>query len=298
MTPNDLSLSKEALKLYKQLKIDRKINLKEIPENRAGDELFAYFLFLHNHGRAPTNQMLFNDVLYRIKTTEEILDPLRVFVSDKEFVKIFVKATIGDEYNVPTLEVLRDANEIDSFVFPPICCIKPTHLSGAVIVRTNGEEIDKKLINSWFSENFYKSGREANYKTLKPKVIIEPLIFNNVNVNDYKFFCFKGKVKLVQVDVDRRKKHQRKMFDVIWTPQDFSIGFPMTTKEINKPKNFKEMVFVVESLAKFFGFIRVDLYSNGDKCLIGEITNCHGNATERFFPANGEVKASEILFTI
>ena len=293
---NNLILSKEAVELARRLLAAGRINLKELPENRVGDELFAYFLFQRCHGRAPTNQMLFNDVLYRIKTTDEILDPLRVFVSDKEFVKIFVKGVIGDQYNVPTIKILRAPDEIDSFNFPDACCIKPTQTSGVFILRKNGEELDKHRIKEWFSINYYEVSREANYKLLKPKVIVEPLIFNNHNVNDYKFFCFNGKPKLIQVDIDRRGNHQRQIFDTNWKKQEFSIAYPMATKEIAKPKNFEEMIFIVEALAKNFNFIRIDLYSDGNKCLVGEITNCHGNATESFIPKAGEAKASKLIF--
>lgn len=296
MSTIHLTPSKEAIELAERIQVEGKINLQDLPEDRVGDELFAYFMFQNSHGRAPTNQMMFNDVLYRIKTSNEILDPLRVFVSDKEYVKIFIKANIGDQYNVPTIAVLRTPDEVDSFDFPDTCCIKPTHASGFVILRKDGEEIDKQEIKQWFSINYYKTTREANYKTLRPKVIIEPLIFDNENTNDYKFFCLDGKIKLIQIDIDRRKNHQRKMFNENWEPQDFSIEFPMTTQTISKPTNFEQMIWVVESLAKNFGFIRIDLYNDTNKILVGEITNCHGNAGESFIPKTGEKKASEIIF--
>ena len=92
--------------------------------------------------------MTFNDVLYRIKTTDEILDPLRVFVTDKEFVKLYVKAVIGDEYNVPTLAVLRSIDEVRAYSFPPQCCIKATHSCDKVIVRRDSGPIDYNKIES------------------------------------------------------------------------------------------------------------------------------------------------------
>src|SRR5262249_54252237 len=76
-----------------------------LPENRWGDRVYGFLLFYASHRRRPNNSMTFNDVLYRIKTTDKILDPLRVFITDKEFVKLYIKAVVGDEYNVPTLAV-------------------------------------------------------------------------------------------------------------------------------------------------------------------------------------------------
>src|SRR5262245_44810079 len=76
---------------------------KLIPYNRFGDKLICLHDFFGSHGRIATNKLIFNDVLYKIKTTDEIVSPLRVFVTDKEFVKLFVKAVVGDQHTVPTV---------------------------------------------------------------------------------------------------------------------------------------------------------------------------------------------------
>ncbi len=116
------------------------------------------------HRRWPGDALLWNDVRYRIKTSNEILDPLSVFVSDKEHGKHYVKAIVGDEHNVPT------------------------HASAEVILRRSGEPIDRERIKRWFALNYF-AGREINYRLLRPKVIVEPLIFDSDNVEDYKIFC-------------------------------------------------------------------------------------------------------------
>src|SRR5207344_2990992 len=127
-----------------------------LPENRWGDRVYGFLLFYVSHGRRPNNSMTFNDVFYRIKTTDEILDPLRVFVTDKEFVKLYIKAVVGDEYNIPTFAVLRSIDEVRAYSFPSQCCIKATHGNGQIILRKNGAPIDYRIIESWFSENFYR----------------------------------------------------------------------------------------------------------------------------------------------
>src|SRR5712692_8857023 len=115
---------------------------KLTPYNRLGDKLICLHDFYMSHGRIATNKLIFNDVLYKIKTTDEIINPLRVFVTDKEFVKLFVKAVVGDQHTVPTLTVLHSMDEVRKYTFPSECCIKPTHACGHVIFRKNGEEID------------------------------------------------------------------------------------------------------------------------------------------------------------
>ena len=60
--------------------------------------------------------------------------------------------------------------------------------------------------------------------------------------------------------------------------------------------NLAEMIRVAETLASHFSFIRVDMYSDGQACFVGELTNCPGNASRSFMPADGELRASQILF--
>lgn len=270
--------------------------LRLIPENPLGDKLFSFICFLRDHHRFPTCKLLFNDVLYRIKTTDELIDPLRVFVTDKEFVKLYVKAIVGDRFNVPTICVLHTIDEVKDYQFPSNCCIKPTHLSSKVILRRQNKSIDFEEIDGWFRSTHYQVTREANYKTLKPKVIVEPLVFDSDNLSDYKIFCYKSKAKLIQVDLDRHIEHTRKFFDINWNEMPFSCLYPRSTRRVEKPRNLDQMVAVASSLGSYFNFVRVDLYSNGEECLVGEITNCHGNASERFTPISGERMASSMIF--
>lgn len=262
------------------LKMLYRLFLRLIPNGRPFDHFVAIITFIRMHRRLPGKKMLFNDVLYRIKTTDEIIDPLRVFVSDKEFVKLYVKAVAGDQYNVPTIKVLHTIEELKAFDFPADCCIKPTHMSGKVILRKQGSSIDFAEIEHWLKHRYYNhTARETNYKTLKPKVIVEPLIFGSSNPTDYKIFCYKGKPKLIQLDLDRYIEHTEKFFDPEWNEMPFTIHYPRSRRGVEKPKNLETMLEVARLLSSHFNFVRVDLYSNGEECLVGEITNCPGGAS-------------------
>jgi len=267
-----------------------------LPRNRMGDRLYHWLLFVSKHQRRPTNRMLWNDVLYRIKTSDEILDPLRVFVSDKELVKIFIKATIGDEYNIPTLAVLRSPGEVGHFDFPDRCIIKPTHASAQYILRRHGEPVDRERIRGWFSLNYYRSGRELNYKMLRPKVIVEPLAFDDGDLTDFRFFCVNGEPKLIQLDMDRHTRHTRKILDTEWREQDFCILYPRSDREVPRPDTLPEMLRVARALSAPFSFVRIDLYSDNRRVIAGEITNISANAGGIFNPRAAEERASRILF--
>ena len=243
---------------------------KLLPENRWGDRVYGFLLFYASHRRRPNNSMTFNDVLYRIKTADP--DPLRVFVTDKEFVKLYVKAVIGDEYNVPTLAVLRSVDEMRAYSFPPQCCIKPTHSSGEVILRKDGAPIDYNKIESWFSQNYYRDGREANYRPLKPKIIVEPIIFpDETTLVEYLIFCFRGEPRLIRTLEDHLGVDRRNLFDIEWNITPFGLRNKNSPNPPSRPTNLLEMLNIAKKLSERFDFIRIDFYSNNKKIYVGNL---------------------------
>lgn len=268
------------------------------PRIRLGDKIWTLRMFLRAHHRFPSkDKLIFNDVLYRIKTSDDLFDPLRTFTNDKELVKLYVKAVVGQKYVVPTIAILRSCLEIEKFNFPKKCCIKPTHASTKIFFRRNNESIDKSVLKNWMSLNYYNSSREISYKYLKPKIIVEPLLFDKDpnDLKDFKFFCYKGVPKIIQVDFNRHTNHSRNLYDTQWNELPYSTKPLRNPYGMKKPSDLKEMLRVASDLSRPFDFVRIDLYNNG-KILVGEITHCHGNATEFFYPRNGEIEASKLIF--
>ncbi len=70
------------------------------------------------------------------------------------------------------------------------------------------------------------------------------------------------------------------IYDWNWRLQSYSIHYPKSGFDLEKPANFEEMLMLAEKLAIDFNLIRIDLYSDGAKCFLGEITNCSGNVPE------------------
>lgn len=271
--------------------------LNYIPKNRLGDKFVAYLNFIRCHKRLPKNYSL-NDYLFRIKTSKEILDVLRQYTSDKELVKNYIKDTVGDELNVKTIAILRSADEIFEYKFQKGEVVKPTHASGRIHF-VNDTNFDKNELVEWLSLNYYDISREANYKYLTPKIIIEEPIFGRHDVDDIKFFCVDGKVKVIQWDFDRHTNHTRLLYDRNWISLDASIGYPKSSKTKSQPSKLNEMINVAEKLAKPFSLVRVDLFfcENTGKYYVGEITHCHGSSNESFDSKESEERVSKVLFT-
>lgn len=270
--------------------------IESLPKTETFDNLIALLFFLRVHRRLPKPRGGgLNDCLYYLKTTGELSDPLRVLVSDKELVKDYVAKKVGDEYNVPTLGVVRSFEEALTYDFPADCVIKPTHMSGPVQFRKHGAPVDFDEIRQWFATNYYHFGRESNYRELRPKLIVEPYIFGETGPEDFKILCVRGEPKLIQVDIDRYGTHTRNVYTPDWQIQPFVNTYPLG-KGVPRPKMLDEMLRIASALSEDFNLMRVDVYTDDQSVLVGELTNCHGNATERYLPAPGDEQVARMLF--
>jgi hypothetical protein len=267
-----------------------------MPPNTTGDRICALVEFVFNYRRWPARDNLFTNVNFRMKALGELGDPLRVFVSDKELSKLFIKAVAGEGFVVPTLAVLRSMEEVRAYEFPDNCCIKPTHANGKVIYRCHSGPVDLDEIESWFRLNYYLKHREANYRTLRPKVIVEPIVFGKPEPLDFKVFCFEGTPKFIVVDFDRQADHKRRLFDVDWTPLPFSLTYPLSERTVERPKTLGIMLELATKLSRPVSFVRVDFYTEDDKLFVGEITNLNGAANGRILPSSQEASASRLIF--
>lgn len=269
-------------------------------KHSASCRVYNKYRFYQHHKRWPkADGNSYNDIVFNVKQNQGN-NVLRQFVADKEFVKIFVRSLIGEEYNVPTIKVLYSKKESATFLNQldgTDCIIKPTHLSGGyefVSGKITQEQI--KIALSWFDRNYSDEKGERVYKNLQPKLIIEPLIDfdGNRTPNDYKIFCRYGKPQMIQVHSGRDTDHRRTLYTTDWKKLPFAIKNE-ASDDIVKPKRFQEMLLISEKLSEHFDFVRVDLYANDDKIYVGELTNTPGAAADIFIPRKMDFVVGEIF---
>ena len=229
-----------------------RVSIQHAPYTRWGDRYFSYGQFFRSHKRFPTDSMLLNDYTFRFKLSDAIRPPLVGYTSDKEFTKDYIRAKVGQEYNVPTLAILRSKQEIQNFEFPMDCVIKPTHGSGKVIFRRNGDLVDRKEIQSWMDMNYYKKGREANYKYLQPKIIVEPYVFELKHQEDIKIFCYNGEPKVIRCSFDKTGENTRRFYTADWYDLDISLGQPLSSETMGKPEKLENMLEIARKLSADF----------------------------------------------
>ena len=134
---------------------------------------------------------------------------------------------------------------------------------------------------------YYRGGLEWAYKDVKPKLIAEAFLneLGRSTISDYKFYCFDGNVKFLQLDLERESNHQKLFYDKEWKKLPFTKGTgELSSATADKPQKFEEMVSLAEKLAKGFPFVRVDFYNLQGRIIFGEMTFYPGDGRQEFKP--------------
>jgi hypothetical protein len=223
-------------------------------------------------------------------------NPERTIYADKLLVRDLIKVRLGtDKYLTRVYAVVDKAGKIRGINLPKKYVMKPNHGSGWIRIIHDSRTIDlAELIRdaeNWLSRNYGLEWFEWPYENITPYVIFEELleIHGRIPV-DYKFFCFNGEPRFIQVDTDRFSGHKRNLYDCDFNLLPVKIGYENHIDQVNKPRTLDEMLSVARQLAHGLDFIRVDLYSLEDRVVFGELTNYPGRGEERFEPASWDLE--------
>jgi hypothetical protein len=222
---------------------------------------------------------------------------------DKFAVKEYVAKLIGEEYIIPTLGVWDTPEEINWDELPNQFVLKTTHDSGTVIVCKDKNEIDfkivKKRLKKALKKNYFYHGREWPYKNVKRRIIAEQYMEDADGVlNDYKFFCFDGKVEAMFVATERQNEYEDTKFDFFdkqYSHLPFCQGHQNANEIPQKPNRFEKMIQLSELLTLSIPQIRVDWYEIGNRIYFGELTFFHYGGIVPFEPQEWDYKFGEFI---
>lgn len=205
--------------------------------------------------------------------------------SDKYDIRIYLKKYGYEHLLNEVIGIYETEEEIENIDFgqlPQSFVAKATHGSSWNLIckdkRTLDWEKQKKIFKQWMSLNLYVFGREWNYKDLKPKILIEKFI-DHQPLNDYKFLCYNGVPKLVQVNSEVDGVLYMDFYDMEWNRLGIMYkSYNQAKHFVPKPPQFDKMVEISKVLSQEFPFVRVDFYNFDEKIILGELT---------FFPVGG-----------
>ena len=239
------------------------------------------------------NCRTFNEKINYIKLSNWLED--KSHYVDKYKVREFIEKEIGGEYLPKLYGIYNTTEEFNLDKLPRAFVLKLNNGSGCNLVVKDKNKLDeaevKKILSKWLKSNFYKITREKQYRNVEQLVIAEEYLEDNSGeLRDYKFFCFKGEVKFIQVDTDRSQKHVQTFYDVEWRKLNFTyVGEKSTTIE-EKPNQLHKMIEIAEKLSRNFPFVRVDLYNTGKQIYFGELTFTPNNGMQSFNPIEKELE--------
>ena len=279
----NISRIKDYMRLMKR--IPKK--LKSIILNNLNDYCYVVVRFIIKHKYIPNlrKPRSFSEKLNYIKLFDKNI--LRNKIVDRSWVRDYVKSKADDCRLISVLWSGKELSKIIWDSFPSQFVIKAAHGSGMVqVINKDKDDYEKifSLTKHWLNVDYSKKGRERFYGDLDHYLIVEEkLSIDGVIPPDFKFFCFNGVCKYIQVDIDRFEDHSRNFYDRDFNLQDFTIGYKKG-KGVEKPQNIDKAIKVAEILSSGINFIRVDLYLLKDEIYFGELTNIPGNGFERVIP--------------
>lgn len=206
--------------------------------------------------------------------------PLKTMCANKIEVCEYAKKKLGFDLCVPKIQIYEKPEDINFNILPNKFVIKTNHGSGIThleIVLNKSKINKKKIINKFrnaLKMNLSKS--EPHYFDIKPKIFTEIFIGDPLKgLNDYKFYCFHGKVKFFDIMSNRFKKNYHinsydlnNKFINLRLKKDEKI--PEKLDDI--PENIELMKEYAEKLSKDFKFVRIDFYNVEKKIYLGEMT--------------------------
>lgn len=182
--------------------------------------------------------------------------------------------------------VYNSFDEVDFSQLPDKFVLKTNHDCGGVAICKDKKHFDLNSVRKEFEErlnkNFFWLGREWAYKDIERKIICEEYI-ENISDNNYKFFCFDGKVRAIYIAPYREKTVD--YFDREYNHLDIETKLHHCAEvPPEKPDTFEQMIDLAEKLSDGIPHVRVDLYETRGKIYFGEFTFFHEAGFTPFIP--------------
>ena len=202
---------------------------------------------------------------------------------DKFEVRSYIEQQIGKEYLTKLYGVYNSPEEIDFNVLPKAFVLKTTHGSGWNIICPDKSKLDiaeaKIKLAGWLSQNYYQSyGKERQYKLAIPRIICEEYLDTpEKGLYDFKFYCFHGEPKFINLIQDRIGQTKKAMYELPWKKSELQPWDAKGDINMPRPKDLDVMMELSRKLAQPFEQVRVDLYNVDGRILFGELTfTCSG----------------------
>lgn len=198
--------------------------------------------------------------------------------------------------------VFSSIDDIKISDLPQKFVLKASHSSGWNIIVKDKNHINwlmaKKNMQYWLRNKIDWDGREWHYGVMTPRIVCEKYLEDTSGgLMDYKFFCFNGEPRFMQLNVDRGlPSATQNYYDLNWNLLPFGKSLPHNPDiQAHKPKHFDEMVSLARQLSKPFPYVRMDFYEANDRIYFGEFTFFPCSGMPDFIPDEWDMIVGEML---
>lgn len=227
---------------------------------------------------------------------------LMPIVGDKYTVRDYLTDK-GYEYLLnDIIAVYDDVKDINIDDLPNQFVMKASHSSGWNLVVKDKNKLYWPIwmlhFRYWLTHDIEWNGREWHYGKMKPRIICEKYLEDKSGgLMDYKFFCFNGEPKFLQINIDRfLPTSTQNYYDLDFHLLPFGKSLPHNPNaKIEKPTLFEEMIKVARELCKPFPYVRIDFYEANNKLYFGEFTFFPCSGMPDFIPSEWDAKVGEML---
>lgn len=245
------------------------------------------------------NPQRFTEKIQHIKLNERT--ELRKIFANRTKVRRYVSEKIGENYLIPLIGVYDELTPKVWQILPEQFVLKANHGCGMLNIVFNKAKEDYEEIKTqtehWQNFDYTEFGREWAYQGLPRTIVAEQLMLDSTKSipNDYKFFCFDGNVKLIQIDFDRFGNQKRNLYDRNFKQVNAQLLYPNYDGTVQRPPGLERAIEIAEKLSAGISFLRVDLYLLQNHIYFGELTNYPGNGFAPFKPDSFEYKMGSFL---
>ena len=199
---------------------------------------------------------------------------------------------IGEEFIIPTIGVWDKPEDIEWDLLPKRFVLKCTHDSGGLVICSDKSKLDRKTamekLRLSLRRDYYRASREWPYKNVPRRIIAEEYLESEPGSNDlpdYKFFCFDGEVKFVELDYGRFSHHGRNLYTPEWRRVDAVLGVPsIPGVEFERPEGLDIAIGLAKKLSHGIPHVRVDFFIINGHVFFGELTLYHASGFNKITP--------------
>ncbi|CAB3702221.1 hypothetical protein LMG24076_03484 [Trinickia soli] len=230
-----------------------------------------------------------------------------VTLTDKLAVREYVRRKVGDDHLIPLLAAPERFTRDVFDALPSAFVMKANHGCAFVkVVRDKSKtsfDALRVLADKWLAIDYSRASRERHYRFIKPRLYFEQLLIDEETgkiPSDLKLHVFRGLSEgpriYTMVVSDRFGDVHGDLYDEQWKRMNVTFGpYVPSDAPMPRPRNWAQIERVALRLAEDFGYVRVDLYSLGDKVYFGELTFTPGAGVLRFTPDSIDYEWGRLL---